>query len=193
MLPFHVCRATVFAPCIAHPTLVMRDCLRSVSLSLLAVLLASACGFHLRTWDLEGQVESARVIANARNPLAEPLGRALRSAGVEVIDGGDPDLVIELLGDRRGRRSVSVTDQARAAEYETSLQVQYAVRDGAGSLLQQPRWVAARRVYRVDRDNLVGSSQEQALLEREMVSELVDQILRGLSAAVRSRSDAAQS
>jgi LPS-assembly lipoprotein len=151
-------------------------------------LLLGGCGFHLRTWDLEGNVESARVIANARNPLAEPLARALRSAGVELVEGGEADVVIELLADRRGRRSVSVTDQARAAEYETSLQVQYAVRDGAGAMLMQPRWVAARRVYRVDRDNLVGSSQEQALLEREMVNDLVEQVLRGINTVVRSKS-----
>jgi len=166
--------------------------LRRATWLVVLALAASSCGFHLRTWDLEGSVASARLIANARNPLAEPLGRALRTAGVEVVDGEEADVVIELLADRRDRRSVSVTDQARAAEYETSLQVQYAVRDGAGSMLMAPRWVAARRVYRVDRDNLVGSSQEQTLLEREMVNDLVEQVIRGLNTVVRNRSSAAQ-
>jgi len=149
------------------------------------------CGFHLRTWDLEGTVETARITANTRNPVAVPLGRALQSAGVELVDdGSEVDLVIELLADRQGRRSVSVTDQARAAEYETTLSVQYAVRDRDREILMDPNWIRASRVYRVDRDNLVGSSQEQQLLEREMVNDLVQQILRGVNAVSREESGA---
>lgn len=159
----------------------------------LSVLLLTGCGFHLRTWDLEGNVDSARITANARNPLAEPLGRALKSSGVELVERGTPDLLIELLADRRGRRSVSVTDQARAAEYETSLQVQYAVRSPDGATLIEPRWVRARRIYTVDRDNLVGSSEEQALLEREMVNDLVQQVIRGINTVVRDQAGASQS
>lgn len=148
------------------------------------------CGFHLRTWDLEGNVETARITANPRNPLAEPLGRALRSAGVTVVEDSDVDVVIELLEDRKGRRSVSVTDQARAAEYETSLQVRYAVRGGDGATLLDPTWIRAARIFQVDRDNLVGSSQEQSLLDREMVNDLVQQIIRGLNAVTREETGA---
>ena len=83
---------------------------------LLSVLLFSACGFHLRTWELEGNVETAKITSNLRNPVADPLGRALQSAGVEVVGSGDADITIELISDRSGRRAVSVTDQARAAE-----------------------------------------------------------------------------
>jgi LPS-assembly lipoprotein len=157
---------------------------------LVACLALVGCGFHLRTWNLEGNVETARITANPRNPLAEPLGRALRSAGVTVVEDSDVDVVIELLADRKGRRSVSVTDQARAAEYETSLQVQYAVRDGDGETMLDPTWIRAARVFQVDRNNLVGSSQEQALLDREMVNDLVQQIIRGLNAVTREETGA---
>ena len=149
-------------------------------------ILVSGCGFQLRTWDLEGNISSAQVTANARNPVAEPLALALRSAGVDLVEGaGTPDVVIELLNDSTSRRSVSVTDQARAAEYETSLRVRYTIRDGDGNTLLQPTNLEASRIYEVDRANLVGSSQEQALLQREMVSDLVQQIIRGLDAVTR--------
>ncbi len=142
------------------------------------------CGFHLRTWDLEGNIQTAKITANLRNPVAEPLGRALSSAGVELVESGTADVAIELISDRESRRSVSVTDQARAAEYETSLSVVFALADGAGNVLTSPRSIQARRVYQVDRDNLVGSGEEQALLQREMVDDLVQQIIRALNAAV---------
>lgn len=157
--------------------------LRVAGLLLLAVLL-TGCGFHLRTWDLENSIETVRITSNLRNPVAEPLGRALTSAGVQVIESGTADVAIQLISDRESRRSVSVTDQARAAEYETMLSVVYSVQDSAGNPLAEPRSVVARRVYRVDRNNLVGSNEEQVLLQREMVGELVQQIIRGVNAAV---------
>jgi LPS-assembly lipoprotein len=146
--------------------------------------IVAGCGFHLRTWELEGNIETAKITSNLRNPLADPLGRALRSAGVEVVGSGSADVTIELLSDRTSRRAVSVTDQARAAEYQTTLTVVYAVFDAKGEPLAAERSIRASRVYTVDRDNIVGSSEEQALLQREMVEDLVQQIIRGVNAVV---------
>ena len=148
-----------------------------------AVLLAlSGCGFHLRTWDVSTSVESAYVVSNARNPLEEPLRRALQQAGVaEAASPREAEVVLELLDSRQERRSVSVSEQARAAEYEMILAVQYRVTDGEGNELLAPVWLERESIYRVDRDNLVGSSEEQALLERELRDGLVQQMLRALN------------
>lgn len=151
---------------------------------LLSAVLLTACGFHLRTWELEGNVETAKITSNLRNPVADPLGVALERAGVDVVGSGDADITIELISDRSSRRAVSVTRQARAAEYQTTLVVVYAIHGANGSILAEPLSVRASRVYTVDRDNIVGSNEEQALLEREMVDDLVQQIIRGVNAAV---------
>jgi LPS-assembly lipoprotein len=157
----------------------------STSLLLLGIAgLVAGCGFHLRTWELDGNIETAKITSNLRNPVADPLGRALKSAGVDVVGSGDADVTIELISDRTSRRAVSVTDQARAAEYQTTLTVVYALHDGKGDPLASARSVRASRIYTVDRDNIVGSSEEQALLEREMVDDLVQQIIRGVNAVV---------
>ncbi|MEM8768194.1 MAG: LPS assembly lipoprotein LptE [Pseudomonadota bacterium] len=160
-------------------------------LAALSLALVAGCGYQLRTWDLEGSVETAKITSNPRNPVATPLGQALRSAGVELVDSGSADVSIELLDHRSGRRSISVTDQARAAEYEASLSVLYRVVDADGEELAPPRWVRGSRVYTVDRNNLVGSSEEQALLEREMVTDLVQQVIRGVNAVVDASASAA--
>jgi outer membrane lipopolysaccharide assembly protein LptE/RlpB len=47
-------------------------------------------------------------------------------------------------------------------------------------VLQEPLWVERERVYRVDSDNILGSSEERALLEDEMRDELIRQIIRAL-------------
>ncbi|HEX7038033.1 MAG TPA: LPS assembly lipoprotein LptE [Pseudomonadales bacterium] len=156
-----------------------------------AALLLSGCGFHLRTWDVGSRIESVYVVSNPRNPLEEPLSRALRQAGVtRAASAAEAGLVVELLDSRSDRRSASVSDQARAAEYETALGVQYRVTDSEGRELIPPQWLQRERVFRVDRDNIIGSSEEQALLEREMQSDLVQQILRALSAVAAERADA---
>ncbi len=156
---------------------------RTLMLAGLAVLVAG-CGYHLRTWGLDGEIETAKIVSNLRNPVADPLGRALKSAGVDVVSSGDADVTIELISDRENRRAVSVTDQARAAEYQTTLTVVYAVHDASGEPLASARSIQANRIYTVDRNNIVGSSEEQALLQREMVEDLVQQIIRGVNAVV---------
>lgn len=154
-------------------------------LLVLLLALVGGCGFHLRSWDIGSSISSAFVAANARNTLEAPLRRGLRQAGVtEATSATEADVVVELLEDRRERRSVSVSGQARAAEYEMTLGVRYRVLDSAGNELVTPQWLERERVFRIDRDNIVGSSEEQALLEREMESDLVQQIIRTLNAVV---------
>ena len=126
----------------------MRTRLRYSWLILPLVLLAAGCGFQLRTWDLGTSVESFHVKDASNNPLASPLRRALRQAGVdESGSASDAEVVVVLLNAQRGRRSVSVTGQARAAEYEITLGVQYRVLDGQGQELIAPRWVRGTRVH----------------------------------------------
>jgi LPS-assembly lipoprotein len=156
-----------------------------VLVAALVLTVLPGCGFQLRTWELGTTAESVFVTSNPRNPLEGPLQRALRQAGVALASSpAEAELVVALLDDRRERRSATVSDQARVAEYEVNLGVRYRVTDGDGNELVAPRWVERERVYRVDRDNIVGSSEEQALLEREMQQDLVQQIIRSLDAVV---------
>ena len=165
--------------------------MRRAALLLALILLQDGCGFQLRTWDLEGSVETARINGSNRNPVAEPLRRALRSAGVALVGTDEAaDVEIDLLNERRGRRSVSVNSQARAAEYETSLGIQYEIRGKGDEILVSSRWIQASRVFRIERENLVGASEEQALLEREMVTDLVQQVIRSLNAVSRNATGA---
>ncbi|MEQ8486100.1 MAG: LPS assembly lipoprotein LptE [Pseudomonadales bacterium] len=164
---------------------------RGVVLLVLAVT-ASGCGFQLRSWDIASSIESAYLTASPRNAFEAPLRQALRQAGIaEAATPGEATVVVTLLEDRRERRSVSVSSQARAAEYEVSVGVRFQVEDAQGRDLIPDQWLERQRVFRIDRDNIVGSSEEQALLEREMEADLVQQILRSLNAAAADPAGAA--
>jgi LPS-assembly lipoprotein len=156
--------------------------LRYLLVALVALALVG-CGFQLRGTDLRSSVARVYVDAAPRHGFETPMRLALERAGVEVLELPAADgLVVDLIDERRDRRSISVSETAVAAEYEVIVGVRYGVRDGAGRQLIEPQWLARERVYRVDRDNILGSSEERALLEREMQSELIQQIIRSLDA-----------
>mgnify|MGYP000284807275 CR=1 FL=1 len=97
-------------------------------------------------------------------------------------DAASADMVIELLSEREQRRSASVSGTARVTQYEMTYGVRYRVTDGKGTELVPTQWVDRLEVYSVDRNNIVGSSEEQSLLQREMREDILQQILRTLAA-----------
>lgn len=154
--------------------------------SLIAVLLSvSACGFQLRTYDISANVDSYSLSGRVdRIAVAQPLRRTLQQAGL-TLNEDNPSIVIELLDQRRERRSVSTAGQVRAAEYETTYSLRYRLLGSAGEELLPPTWIERERVYRIDRDNIVGSAEEQAIIERELMQDVVGQVLRSMDAVTR--------
>ncbi len=166
----------------------MRARCQALRYPLLALLLATlgACGFQLRgTGQARVDVESAHVDAARGVRLARTVEDSLRSAGVELA--AEPDAaayVLRLTDEQRNRRAASVTGQARVAEYEMSIGVRLAIHRGQETVLPATS-LLVERVYRIDRENLTGSSEEQALLVEEMERDLAQQVLRALTAAAR--------
>jgi LPS-assembly lipoprotein len=150
------------------------------------VLLLAGCGFHLRSYNFEGAVESFAITGKTRVGIAQPLRRSLKQVGVEERPEGDAALIVDLLDQRNERRSISTGGGTRAAEYEISYAVQYRILDSADNELAAPTWIERQRVYRIDSDNIVGSSEEQALLERELTQDVVGQIIRAMDAVSRN-------
>ena len=150
----------------------------------LVVLVSAGCGFQLRTWDLAAAYETVRIEAGHGVDLDIDLVRALESAGVRVVDS-DAEIVVALSDQRDDWRSVSVTRDARTAEYELAVQVTFAVNDGSGDELAPPTVLRSERVARLDRDNLVGSSEERRLLAAEARDDLVGRMVRTLDVLSR--------
>lgn len=150
----------------------------------LAILASTACGFQLRTWDFTTAFDTARIDAEHGVDLNIDLASALESAGVRLVDA-DAAVVVRLSDQRDAWRSVSVTRGARTAEYELALQVTFAVDDASGAELAAARVLRSERVARLDRDNLIGSSEERRLLAAEAREDLVGRMVRTLDALSR--------
>lgn len=153
-------------------------------------LILASCGFQLRSYNFSSAVDSYALIGKTQLGVAQPLRAGLGQAGLQEVEVEQAELVVELLDQRRNRRSVSTAGRARAAEYESSYAVLYRLLDAQGQELAPAIWVERERVFRVDSDNIVGSSEEQALLERELMSDVVGQIIRAMNAVSRPASNA---
>lgn len=153
-----------------------------LGMTALSALLATlpGCGFQLRNWDISSAFASASVAAGEGVTLDDALVRALGYSGVEVVAEGS-DVVLRLSQEREERRSAAVTAAGRVAEVELALEVMFSVHDAAGTELAPERSLRAARVQRIDVDNIVGSSEEEALLRDEMRQELASRMVRSLA------------
>lgn len=161
--------------------------MRRLRLCVVVCLLLGGCGFHLRGSDVQMQVGAVYVRAAQSVDIAEQLKQNLRKSGVKVLDQSDANAVtIDLLEQQQDRRTVTTTEQAQAAEYRLEVSVRYRI-IGAGDVeLVADRWAKGSRVFPVDRNNLVGTSQEQVLMSNEITGDVVSQILRSLAAATKN-------
>jgi LPS-assembly lipoprotein len=157
--------------------------------SVLASLLVTAgCGFHLRGYGVVTAFDDFFLVASSNSIFQADLRQTLRTAGAsESASRTDADVVIEILDERNQQRAASTTGNARVAEYELEVGALVGIQDGGGNVLAAPQWVNRVRVYRIDRDNLTGNSQEQTLVERELRADVVQAVLRTVNAVTRNR------
>jgi len=158
-------------------------------LAILALLACAGCGFHLAGSDVRTGVERAYVQAPAAVAIAPLLSKSLAQSGVTVLDAPEPRSVkIELVSERETRRTVTTTPQAQAADYSLSIEVDYRIFGPNGVELVPDGTAQVTKVVPVDRNNLVGSRQQEDLVHGEMQRELVRQIMTSLAVATQRQS-----
>jgi LPS-assembly lipoprotein len=164
---------------------------RGLLAALLLAVALSGCGFKLR---------GARTLpfptiflaAGANNALAAELARNIR-VGTQtkvVTDRNEAAAVLDILGENRDREILSLNAQGRAREYTLRLRLSFKVHDGKGHEFIAPTEIAVQRDISYNESEVLAKESEEALLYRDMQSDLVQQILRRLAAA---KPDATQS
>ena len=151
-------------------------------LAALAVALAlGACGFHLRgaatmpfnTIAVPGAsqliIDLQRNIASSSNAKVVPRNR-------------EPEAVLEILGEVRDKVILSLNTQGRVREYQLRYAVSLRVHNGRGGEYLAPITIPLRRDITFN-DQVLAKESEEALLYREMQSDMVQQIMRRLQAS----------
>jgi DNA polymerase-3 subunit delta len=99
------------------------------------VLAVSGCGFQLRGFGQGSHIGSVQIVAARTVSFTDTVTQQLRQSGVDVVDEGErARFVLEILSQQEDRRTLSVTELARTAEYELLIDVTYRALDAKGEL-----------------------------------------------------------
>lgn len=145
-------------------------------------LLLSACGWHLR-----GQADiplSLRILhveyGAADFTTQKLLKQSLLSNGVTLA--ADAEYILRITEDSSDRRTLSVTDSAKASEYELLQTLSFVLLNRQGQALMQPAVLKTYRSLLYDANAAIGKAQEEANLRREMKRDNVNKLLLRLQA-----------
>ncbi|MEP6608143.1 MAG: LPS assembly lipoprotein LptE [Burkholderiaceae bacterium] len=159
-----------------------------VSLSIAATL--AACGFQLRGSQTL-PIERLYLALPVNSPIGAEITRVVRSSTNASIvqDRKSAQAIVELLAEQREREVLSINAQGRAREYQLRLRTTFRVIDQEGFELIPPTTLLARRDIAFNESELLAKGSEEALLYRDMQSDLVRQIvnrLQGIKPAVKA-------
>ena len=124
-------------------------------------------------------------------PKASPLGIDLKrniraNGGTTVVENAkDADGVIEVLSDPEKTRTksiLSLNSNGRVRQYLLQYAISFRVTDREGRELLGPTYIALNRPIDFNETQLLAKEQEEALLYKDMQTDLVQQMMRRMAA-----------
>ena len=160
---------------------------RIVSNSFVAFLLMLliGCGFHLRgAIDYSDSLKSIYVEGiSLQRGIGLYLKRGLKSNGIEVLDTYQKgSAVLKVTETKHDRRVLSVGSSAKVSEYELYSSISFSLTDSHGKILADSQQVQAHRDFQFNENQVLARESEEASLRQHLNKELVQGVLRRLSA-----------
>jgi LPS-assembly lipoprotein len=146
-------------------------------------LVLAGCGFKLRGAQ-QLPFETIYLGFAPNSALGAELARNIR-AGTStkvVADRAQAQAVLDVLGEAREREVLSVSAQGRAREFQLRLRLQFRLHDGKGREFIAPTQIAVQRDISFNEAQVLAKESEEALLFRDMQTDVVQQVLRRLAA-----------
>ena len=159
--------------------------LRYGAVLMLATMLA-ACGFKPRGSNGQYRLPFHTIYLGfaETSPLGVELRRNLRGLdGIIVVDDATKaEAKIDVVSESRGKVILSLNSQGRVREYLLTYTLVFKVRDGKDGELLPPTEINLKRSIAFNENQTLAKESEEVLLYRDMQSDLVQQILRRLTA-----------
>jgi LPS-assembly lipoprotein len=160
--------------------------LRKLFLALALLAGLSACGFQLRgSGGLYSMPFKTIYLAFPDNSsLGTELRRNLRGSDkVEVVsDPAKAEARFDVLSENRGKTILSLNSQGRVREYLLTYTLVFRVRNAKGDEVLGSTEIVLKRPLTFNESQVLAKESEEALLYRDMQTDLVQQILRRLAA-----------
>ena len=150
----------------------------------LAVLMMTSCGFHLRgVADIPQWLNKiAIIVEEGHHDLAPLLKERLKAYRVQVCD--DPGLAnywLIISHDNTEKRIMSVSSSTTPRQYQLVYTVQFRLQSTQSGEVIPVTQIAVTRQLTVNSDRILGSNDEEERLKNEMRRDAVIQILDSLS------------
>ena len=150
-------------------------------------MLLAGCGFRLRgTAEVPFQT---LYLPGATSGIALDLKRHIQ-AGTNarvVDDAGKADAVMQFTEETRQKEVLSLTGTGRVREFQLRYRVGFRVHDGKGTDFVPQSLIVLTRDVTFNDAEILAKEQEEQILFRDMQTDMVQQILRRLAAAKRSK------
>jgi LPS-assembly lipoprotein len=152
---------------------------------LLMSFLLSACGFHLR-----GQTELAPALRKLQlqtnapySPLTKELQRTLTERGIQLITPPETaPLTLSILNDAFSQQTTNLSPASQVTTFTLNYVITYQLKNATGRVLRGPLRATATRIYNVNSNQILGSTNEQPLLQQDLRRDAIAQLLYQLSA-----------
>jgi LPS-assembly lipoprotein len=153
-----------------------------LAFTLLLSCTLAACGFQLRGSGGGSLPEDWKLMhfvsGNPNSEMSREVQSQLSASGVQWLERDEANYSLRLGPERFSQRNLSLNAQARAAEFELTMQVNFSVTaTGGGEALPDTTATVVKQMEN-DPRNVVGKAEEVRLLRSEMRAELARQILR---------------
>lgn len=157
--------------------------LGQASVAGLLTLAMAGCGFRLRGRQ-SYPFQTLAILPRSGGALVTELRRSL-GAGVRVLAPDAPlaqaQVVLELLQDQREKTVVGVSSSGQVREFQLRIRVRFRVRSGAGQELVPDSEIVQQRDISFNEAAVLAKEAEEALLYRDMQTDIVQQLLRRLA------------
>jgi LPS-assembly lipoprotein len=164
--------------------LIKRRALCILALSSAAAL--SGCGFRLRGSNGEARIPFKTMYVGfaETSPLGNELKRYIRSSGDTriVADPKNAEAILQVLSETREKVVLALDSNGRIREYTLYYKLSFRVTDPKGAQLLPATLITLKRDISFNESQIMAKEQEEALLYRDMQSDLVQQIIRRLAA-----------
>ncbi len=142
-------------------------------------LILSSCGYHLRgNISLPENLQNIYIQDEGNHEISRLLKQRLLENKVTVVDSAaSAQSIIAVYASNTERRAIAVRGK-EVKEYEIRLMTTFTVHEPDGTQRGETQTISTSRRYSFNNDQVLGASNEEQILIKEMHEDVVVQILR---------------
>ncbi len=159
----------------------------SIVIYLTMSLMLTGCGFQLRgNIDLPSDLKQVSVVSNKYSDLVKNLNQRFSNNNIQVVDKSDKDLYrVKIVSETFNRRQLSINISGRVNEYELIYNIIYQISSPNEKAKEEA--MSLYRDYSFDENNIMGNTDREAQIKKEMTSNAASLIFTKLIAKIKNQ------